>query len=289
MWRFAQNAPGYLDVLRAAAANPALFSQPGALEGWLHGTQYWSSTTASARNWDWISVTDPAEASKQLGYIVENVGNIATRLGYSFQGTEYMEFANQAAREGWDEQRTRTEIMKRWALRYLGGNEAVSASTMPGELGDIMTKVYNTAFDYGVPLTPNQAASNAMHIVLGDSSEEAMQQGMRNWAKGYYAGNDTIISAIDQGFTVRQWADPYIQLASQELELNPSTIDFSDDKWNSILNSFDENGVRRPLSLNEATVKFRNDSAFGYDQTANGQQKSAQLTTSLSQMMGALG
>lgn len=289
MWRFAQMAPGYVDVLRAAAANPALFSQPGTLEGWLHGTAYWQSTSASGRNWDWLSTTDPAEARKQLDYVVENVGNISTRLGYQFQGDEYLQFANAAAREGWDEERTRREIMKRWAVRELGGNASVIYGQMPGEFGDMMTKVYQAGWDYGVPMTANMAGENASRIFLGQSSEEAMLQGVRNWSKGFYSGNQTIIDAIDQGMTVRQYAEPYVNLFSQELEVNPAAIDFSDDKWNQILNGYDATGVRRPLTLNEATVRVRNDPIYGYDQTANGQQKSAQLTTSLAQLMGSLG
>ena len=290
LWRFASIAPGYVDVLRAASQNPGLFSQPGALEGWLHGTPYWTTTSASKRNWDWLGVTDPAERNKQYQYIKENVNNVASRLGYRWASAEEENsFYMVAAMEGWDEQRTRTEIMKRWAVRELGGNAAVTYAQMPGEFGDIMTKVYQTALDYGVPITMQQAGENASHIVLGDASEESMTQGMRNWAKGFYAGNQTIVDAINQGFTVRQWAQPYQQLLSQELEVNPNTIDWSDDKWNTFINQYDANGVRRPLSLSEATVKLRNDPVYGFDQTYNGQQKSAQLTSSLAQMFGATG
>src|SRR6059058_2279589 len=120
-WNFAQSQPELMDILRFDTA----YGKPyDAIVQDMHQSAYWRRTSDSARARDWLDITDPGEAAKTMSQVSENVSNIASRLGYKFaDDAEYWEFSAQAAREGWDETKTRTEIMKRWAVREVGGND----------------------------------------------------------------------------------------------------------------------------------------------------------------------
>jgi hypothetical protein len=106
-------------------------------------------------------------------------------------------------------------------------------------------------------------------------------------AKSLFPG---LTSALDQGVTVRQYAEPYLQIAQQELGTNINAISLTDPKWNAAVNQIDpKTGQRVSMNLSDWTSKIRSDSQYGYDTTEQARTRAAQLSTQLTNMMGAIG
>jgi hypothetical protein len=104
-------------------------------------------------------------------------------------------------------------------------------------------------------------------------------------AKSLFPG---LTAALDAGQTVDQYADPYKQIATQELNVNPADIQWTDPKWMKALNQVDpKTGARTSMSLDQWLSTLRTDPTYGYDQTNKAGQQAAQLATQLSQRFGA--
>jgi hypothetical protein len=156
-----------------------------------------------------------------------------------------------------------------------------------GEVTQNVTKVMGLADDYGVPLSMEQAGKWGYQLTGGIVDETALRGYMVEQAKSLFPG---LSDALERGITVRQYADPYLQIAQRELGTDPNTVALTDSKWNAALNQIDpKTGARVSMSLHDWTSHIRSNAEYGYDKTDQARSRSAQFATQLEQMMGALG
>lgn len=273
----------------------ALLSQPGVFQvyadainnNWsadritaaLQNTQWWKTTPNPERQWLALQSTDPATAQQKIDLVVRQVNDIESQLGVKLDpnGGFYspsFAFLVKAAQEGWDENRIRYELIAATKGQAPGGEVAKNAAD-----------VKSLAGQYGVPLSDQATMDWADKITQGAMTPDAVKGYLIEQAKSLFPA---LSSALDQGVTVQQYAAPYIQLAQQELNINPSDVNFTDKKWMTPLNQIDpKTGQRVSMSLDDWLKTLRSDPKYGYDTTDKAKQDATALATQLQTKFGA--
>jgi hypothetical protein len=127
----------------------------------------------------------------------------------------------------------------------------------------------------------------ATKLASGAVDQAAITGYAQEQAKSLFPG---LADAISRGVTVRQYADPYLQIANQELGINTSTVSLTDPKWMKAINTIDpKTGARTSMNLSDWTSLVRSDPTYGYDKTTQASSQAADFAGRLGQMMGATG
>ena len=116
----------------------------------------------------------------------------------------------------------------------------------------IDTRKYNIGLikgllsDNGISMNDTQVSQKANMIAMGTATLQGVQEDIRNQAKTLYPQYADLLS---QGKDLKNIISPYINTASNILELSPDEIDLSDPKspLKSVLNSKDKDG--KPVTI----------------------------------------
>lgn len=271
--------PGVFDILKQAIRDydaGKVITQEGLLDR-ISRSAYWQHSTQSQRAFDQLQYTDPGEAWKQVDLANRQVTGIAQRLGVTLDAAAHSRLSYYAVSNGLSDQ----DLYNYMAL----GETGHTGTGVGGEVATQMSAVQSLAADYGVQITNNAAADWARQILSGRQTKEGMQGYFEGQAKSLYPG---LASVLNNGVTVRQWADPMVALASKELEVAPDTIKLNDPKWQAMLQTPDQKGGLRPMTLDEWQTKIRSDHRYGWDHTTGAKNQAAQFEQKLAETFGAV-
>lgn len=263
--------PEVADLLVKASQQtwtPAYFQEQ------LWNTQWWKQTPESSRTWQTRKLVDPATAGGQAKTMSANVIATATSLGVDLSPAEVAWYTEFASSEGWDQSAlTRAIVDTHTAKKFHAGTVQSTADSL-----------HATAANYGVSLSDQNAHHWATQIATGRQTQDGFENWTRNQAKAAYPGLE---AELDAGLTVKQVADPYMQIASQTLGLNPETLKLTDPKWQRALQGRDATGKPTgPMTTMDWSRTLMTDPAYGYGQSANGQSAALSLRDSLSKTFG---
>ena len=254
------------------------------LEAAVRQTPYWQQTPIEQRKWDVTRVKDPATAAVKVQQVTGWIDDLMAQTGVQLAGkgtpgwgyftTPHYQFLNKAAANNWDQNEIKRQLL-------------IQSTGVGGEIATQTAKVMKTFDDYGIPLSKEAATNYGRQLTGGIIDERAITGFAIEQAKGLFPG---LAPALDRGQTVRQLADPYMQIAQKELGVDPNAISFADAKWNRALNQVDpKTGNRVSQSLDEWTRTIRSGTEYGYDKTTEAKTKGAQLGTQIAQLMGGIG
>lgn len=259
---FARSTYGYLGAfLDDGTIGPIL--KRAAAEGWsaerlrgaLFATDWWQTTSSRMREWDAKEKLDPAAAEADLAARAAELQDQARTLGITLSGPRLREIARDSLRFGWNEAQLRNAL-------------AAEVERVPRMAAPSMRQGFKKmAADYAIPLSDAALDGWVIRAVRGDETEDTFRAYAMEQAKSLFP---TIAAAIDAGQTVRQYADPYLQVAAQALGVAPDAMDLQDPKWLAGLVAVDETGNRRPMTLDEWQRHVKADPRYGYDRSANG-------------------
>jgi len=139
--------------------------------------------------------------------------------------------------------------------------------------------------------TPSQQDIAQVQGNLGDPAYHALTREQyieyaKNTAKSLFP---TLSSVIDSGVTVKQYADPYLEQASQTLEIPKESIDLRDPKYRKFLDRVGPDGKHSAMALWEVQDLIKQDPVYGYDHTIGAQKEAADFTTQLLKTFGKIG
>lgn|SRR5678809_617799 len=264
------NKPGVLDVLSQAVQENWPSSRTQAA---LEQTQYFQSTPYSQRAWEVTYATDPATSQQRKAAIQKKITDTAHTLGIDVPADYVEHFTSQAAINNWDDTQIRDAL--------LNFNSTPQAT---GQINGVMENLRAQAADYGVPIANDILTKWARDTIQGTLTPEGFQGYLKEQAKSMFPG---LASAIDAGVTVRQYVDPYAQLAVQNLGINPVDFNLLDPKWSRAINQIDPTtGNRVAMSLDQWVSTLRGDPTYGYDKTTNGRSAAMQLSQQIQQAFG---
>jgi hypothetical protein len=255
-------------------------------EGWttvkfaeeLHKTDWWKKTPESARIWLALTASDPAQAQRQREQTVIQYAGIASREGVQVTLPQLAALAEQGLSQGWGTEEVTDNII----------GLAKRKDPATGEIDSTVSQLKATAGDWGVPVSDANAFDWAKKIRMGRSSQDAFEETMRQQAKSMFPA---LADAIDRGVSVRQYADPYAQLAAQTLEINPADFDLTDPKWQSalqvpVVKAGEKMSHFRPQTLAEWRQTMMTDPKYGWDRTDNAKGAALDIGNSIAQQFG---
>ncbi len=272
---------GYMEIPELAAILTAAIINElpdNEVEGQIYQSNWYKNTPKETRDFILGTVADPASTQAAIGMKASEYRNTLGRLGIPFDDAQLANFAKFQLMTGASE----TDMLQQMVAHF---SQAIPSGATPlqvgGGLGNAMSGVKANAYDYGVKVSDDQARFFATGLATGAIDQQTVDDFMRDQAKMLYP---FIGGYLDQGYTTRQFADPYIQQAAQELEINPTSIDLSDPKWSRVLQPFNE----APLSLNDWQRTIRTDEQYGWDKTTGARTTAADLTSTLAKTFGAM-
>lgn len=245
----------------------------------LKTTKWWKTLSDSQRRYDIQAVENPAELSRSVSQAKTTVSLLAARMGIGLSAAVIQDYARQMVRNGLSEEEIRNLI----GIRY---DKSEGGLARFGIAGRAVVDLKKMAEDYGIPISKGALNNFSSYIARGLGTVETYESWFRDNAKRQYAG---VADQIEKGFTVRQILDPYLQMAAEELGVNPATMSISDGKWNAAISHRGKAGEPpRAMTFDEWTAKLRTDTKYGWDKTQNGQKAASTLATELMKRMGAM-
>lgn len=241
------------------------------IEGAITGSQWWKTTTDSKRLWQDQKTTDPASAARSLDAQVQNLRTSSQKYGIQIDDARLRQIAETSLEMGWTSAQSNEALSKEF--HYQAGQ----STAIVGRLKDL-------AGDYYIPLSDGALQQWGQSIIAGGGDESQFNQYVKDQAKSMFP---TAAGAIDRGVTVKAFTDPYRQIASQTLELDPDSINFSDPKYLAALNQPDpKTGDHRLMSLSEWSDHIKKDDRYGWDQTQNARNEATDMAQKITKVFG---
>lgn len=237
-------------------------------------TQWWQTTTASQREFDALTHTDPASAQKHVEDMAGQIRALVDQEGVANQFTDQRinDLARQLVRNGASADQVPKAVL---------AEVSYQPSQPVGKMGARMTQVQQMASDYLVPVSDQTAFTWAQKIETGQATEDGLSEYLRSTAEGLLPH---LADRLKAGFTVKQLLEPQIQTAAQLLEVSPDQIDLRDPKYAPIL-SFYDGQTTREKTMAETADYIR--STADWRQTNNANATAAQRVEQIAQRLGA--
>lgn len=238
-------------------------------------TNWWKTKSDTERVWEATKLSDPAKAAQEKQQMFQRVATESQLLGVALDTNQLNFITEGAIAGGWS-----ADVLK----SAIAGNAQFNKE-QPGQIAATQTSLDGIAAQYGIPISPHTTFSWAQKISQGTADQASFQEYAKNQAK---ISHPYWEKQLDQGVTVRQLADPYIQAASRLLEVSPDSIDLSDHKWSNAFVSTDKAGAQQPISQLAWQQKLMQDPTYGWDRTGNAREAAFQVSNGIRSSFGAI-
>lgn len=244
----------------------------------LRKTNWWQNTTESQRQWDALKAQDPASAEQQVAVQSDALKQVASQLGGQLDPERLAKLSERVIRNGLAGDGSSSLVTQMVARELLRDDQ--QSGIRDGILG---RNLRSEADSYGIPLSDKAVDRWIRQIAKGQATVDDFTNYARTQAKGLYG---SLADDIDKGMTVKDLADPYMQVASQILGTTPEQMKLTDGKWNAALNFVDDKGQRRTMTLAEWQDKLRTDPRYGYGDTTEAKNKAWAVAGAINNMFG---
>jgi hypothetical protein len=259
-------------ILRQAAAEGW---DANRLQGAIYGTNWWKQSNEAQRQWENLTNTDPAQAANLRNQKAADIAATAGTMGVTLPGEMVNSMADAALRYGWNDNQLKAQITLNY--RYAGNGSIGGAATIRNQYVDL-------ARQYFVPISDPTMAQWIQSTLSGQQNAASFTGYLEGMAKSRFAYDQNVTRAIDQGIAPETYFAPYKQEIAKLLEVAPESIDFNDPRYSKVLDTTDPNGLRRTMTLSEATSYAR--SLPAWQTTNNAQQTAAQTADKILSTFG---
>lgn len=247
------------------------------LLGALSKTHWWKTTSESARSWEAQKRLDPATAHQTLGAMRQHIQQLAkSTLGAGFNPGRLNSMANAAIAGGWNDAQLQRAVGAEF--KFHGRNAAYT-----GAAGQTVDTLQQMSQQYLVPISHDTMQKWSKNILEGNNTADDFKSYLQSQAESLYP---TLSHALKQGQTVLQYADPYLQMASQILEKPVGNFNLFNPKWGRALNQTGPDGERKPMALADWGDYLRGLPEYRHTQQA--QQQASAFTVSLGNIFGKI-
>jgi hypothetical protein len=213
----------------------------------MKNTDFWKQNSESARKALEMKSSDPATWQATIEASKVKIQQRAGELGASIPASALDKMANDFSSNAMNDEQLNS-ILSGY-IDYVGN----SMSGMAGQHEQVMRKY---ASDMGVDVNQQSIKNYAQLMIKGMSS----QQDFKNFIDGQATSSfPAFQDQIKSGQTIRDIANPYIQMMAQTFNMNPSAITMKDPTIMSALNGVDKNGVPTGKTLSEFGDTLRGD------------------------------
>jgi hypothetical protein len=271
-----KNIPELRDFINELMTGPQLSNAQFMAK--LQQTNWWRTTTASARDFARRQVEDPATLQTQISNARTDMRQKALALGLSIDDTLLTKVVTDQIKFGWSEQVT---------LDYLGeqsrGTTEGAARLRQGFYGQ---QVRERAARYGIPLSDVTFTNWVNEIASGQQNLSSFDTYVREQAKILYPA---LSNGLDRGLSFTDLTSPYAAQASRILEIPAEQIDFTDPRWARAFTSRNDKGEQIQMSYGEWADYLRSDPSFGWEYTDQAKSQAYDLALEIGKMFGRAG
>lgn len=179
-------------------------------------TNWYRTHAAPIRTWLEQESRDPQTAQSQINQQAVKIQNLASKQGVTVSNERSLSMARESLMFGYDEEQLQLAIAAEY--HYQPGQGQGSAATTEMQIRQL-------AGDYGVDVSNDQIGQWVGGVIGGRISQDNFAGYIRDMAKSKYAA---LGQYIDQGFTIRQIAAPYVQSYGNILEQGTDTVSMND-------------------------------------------------------------
>jgi hypothetical protein len=248
----ANAVPELKRILLASAAKGATVEE---FTRAVQDSKWWKNSADSMKAYQIQKATKPGEFQAQRGDTVAKVRRMAAQLGVGLgegKGSQLGHIVDMAMQHGWDDATLQAQI---------GHQLQGATATFGGQAGTIQQQIKKLYGDYGLPSSSYTVNMQTRAILSGTSTLQTVQAGLMQSAKSKYAN---LAPQIDQGMTVRDIADPYVQSMASTLELPPAKVALTDPYIQKALTSRDDKGQPTTVPLWQFQDQLRQDPRYDH-------------------------
>jgi hypothetical protein len=216
-------------------------------QGWIQSrlmtTDWWKERNETQRSLEALKATDPGSYYQQVTGLAKEIRGHYIELGYSPPGGDPFGQIDTSSPLFTQAETylltgmTSAEIKQTVQRAAAAGVQFDPLDpTPPGQMGNMMASIQQSASNYMVTVTEAQAYEWAQKIAMGDLTAEAINDTLRDKAISKFSFDANVVKRIQDGFTPAQLFSEHRNVIAQTLDLDPDIIDFNDPKYSIILN-----------------------------------------------------
>lgn len=231
------------NILRwSAAAN----YDEARLWGLLEQTEWYRETSNAQRRWDDLNVADPAEAGRQREERAGLISDRARRMGVQLTERDLGELVEDSLVGGWSADGNEVDDALA-AFVPENGTGVVDSGTIAVDAGALQSE----ARRWLVTLSSVEAQNLAAQIARGEMTPEGAGMLFRERAKARFPYAN-LASLIDQGIAPEDYFREHQNQIANRLGISPEAVDWTERRWQGILDFVDDRGNRRPMTIPES-------------------------------------
>lgn len=256
-YAFFESQPELMKMLKSAVADqwtPAKFTAE------LKNTGWWKKNSDTARQAQVQAKTDPATYKADIAGAAAQAQDLAVKAGAILSAKQVQTLAKNMVNYAWNDAQINNFLGKYVTFR--------DNKTLGGQAGAAAQQLQTYAYDQGIRVSDATLKTSAAYLTRGLTTMQQIQDGLKAQAISTYPG---FTEQLTGGATMRDIAQPYIQMTAQELELPESDIDVWHPKVAAALNAADHKGQPAPMGLADFQKTLRADPSWAKTQGAQDQ------------------
>lgn len=236
-------------------------------------TDWWKNTADTARKALQMKSSDPATWSFTLDANKQKALTMAAEIGASIPGSALDQLAENMAMTGMTDEGLRSLLS--------GYIDFTSDQNLNGQAGMHAASMRKYASDMGVDVSQQAIKNYAQLMVRGMSTQDDYKNFVNEQATSAFPA---FAQQIKGGQTMRNIANPYVQMMAQTLEVNPNQLSLRDPTIMSGLNGLDQDGKPTGRTLTDFQTMLRGDPRWRSTQQA--QDKTMNIGLNVLKQMG---
>jgi hypothetical protein len=219
-------------------------------------TQWFKKNSDTARQAAILRVADPATYHSQIAQQTAIVQGAAAAMGANLSVAQMGVIGETAVQYGWNSDQIKQHLVSFVSNRNGG---------YTGAAGTEVAQYKQLAAQYGVSMS----SATLQNFVHGSALGSVNQDTVKNWMIAQATSRyPALAGRLQQGETVEQIADPYIQSQAKILETNPNSIPVTDPGIQRALSAKDAKGQPATMSVWQYEQNLRQDPRFLKTQAA---------------------
>lgn len=214
----------------------------------LRETNWWKTNGEAARAAQLEAATDPATFAAKVQASGMKVRMLAAEMGAIVPENMMNKIGEDVVRTGMTDQELKYSLAK-----YI---DFTKEGTLGGQAGMAELRLKELAYANGVQMSPDSIKNYAQMIAMGVSTMEQAEQQVRNMAKSMFP---TFGEQIDAGINVMDIANPYAEIAAEELELPRGDLDLTNPIVKQGINGLNTEGKPYGMTLTDYRTYVRQD------------------------------
>ena len=277
---FLKTDKSLLKVLKKILAEK--ITDPTRMLAMINETSWAKDYSASLQNYNYLKETTPAKFEEQFNAQKQLIVQKATALGIELDDATVNDLTDKYMRGSTkrDKNGNMTFFDGAWLNNALAANidfsktktiDGIQITQLEGGVQDIASKIYKTAYEYGINTTMSDKAfrdwfqGTVRGLVAGTTTNADVDKQIQDMAISHFPG---LTKQLQSGLTLRQAAAAPLSAIAKELELDFNNMDLNDNIVQQVLNSRDKDGNFAPMTAYEARQAARKDSRWKFTEGA---------------------